>query len=656
MQLSPRQVHLDFHTSEKIPGIGERFHAEEFATTASAAEVTSMTVFARCHHGWLYYPSKRYPQLIHPELADQNLLLEQVRALHSKGIKAPVYITVQWDYQTANSHPEWLIRAKNGAHNGRPFTEAGFYQALCLNTGYTDFLKEITAEVCELLGDELDGLFFDIVGVRPCWCSACRKEMKALGVDANDDDAVTAFTKMVIDRFRTDMTAYVRKYNSNCTVFYNAGHIGPCTRESADSFTHFELESLPSGGWGYLHFPVTARYARTFGKDCMGMTGKFHTSWADFHSLKNPEALEFECFRMMSFGFAASVGDQLEPNGRLNPATYRLIGHVFRQMKEREEWARPSKVLVEAALLTSESPLTEGELPDSVLGAAQMLEELALQFDIIDTQGDLNRYSLLILPDDFTADVDFQRRLDAYVEQGGKIIACAKGGLSSEEKYPDCFGSKYLGMEELYPNFIVAQGKLGCGLEQDNEYVIYQQGVKLEADGAAEILGTHEPYFVRNGEHFCSHSYTPSSKQQGSPAVLQKNNVIQFAHPLFSQYRANAPKWCKTLLKNALDLLLPNRLICHDGPSTLLVSLLEQAEKNRACLHILSYIPVRKSVTIDVIEERTVVTDCTLKLSLPRNIKSARLVPENIELPIRDGELTVPKINGYAIVELNYAE
>ena len=74
----------------------------------------------------------------------------------------------------------------------------------------------------------------------------------------------------------------MRKQNPDCTIFYNAGHVGPCTRASRDAYTHFELESLPSGEWGYLHFPVTARYARTLGLDCMGMTGKFHTEWGDF--------------------------------------------------------------------------------------------------------------------------------------------------------------------------------------------------------------------------------------------------------------------------------------------------------------------------------------------------------------------------------------
>jgi hypothetical protein len=309
--LSPRQVHLGFHTSEHIPAVGSDFDPKAFAQTIKEAAISSVTVFARCHHGWLYYPSNQYPELIHPHLSNPNLLLEQVRALHQVGVRAPVYITVQWDYHSATTHPEWLIRKQDGAHEGDEFTRPGFYQSLCVNTRYYDFLTTHTAEVCTLLGHELDGIFFDIVGVRPCWCAACRAEMKERGIDAADERAVRDFAKMVLDRFKKRMTEWVRLFSDDCTIFYNAGHIGPSTRDSADTYSHFELERLPSGSWGYLHFPVTARYARTLGKDCLGMTGKFHTEWGDFHSLKNQAALEFECFRMLSYGFAASVGEQV---------------------------------------------------------------------------------------------------------------------------------------------------------------------------------------------------------------------------------------------------------------------------------------------------------------------------------------------------------
>ncbi len=651
-QLSPRQVHLDFHTSEYIPGVGSNFDPEAFAKTVKDASISSVTVFARCCHGWLYYPSKKFPELVHPHLEYKNLLVDQVRALHKVGVNAPVYITVQWDRHCAATHPEWLIRKKDGSHEGHPLTEPGFDQSLCVNTGYWDFLKEQTIEVCELLGDELDGLFFDMVGIRPCLCASCRAEMKELGIDATDDEAVRDFAKSVMDRFKKNMTELVRQYNKDCTIFYNAGHVGPCTKNSVDSYTHFELESLPSGLWGYLHFPVTARYARKLGKDCMGMTGKFHTEWGDFHSLKNLAALEFECFRMLSLGFASSIGDQLEPNGSLNPATYRLIGKVYSQFAEREEWARPSTPVVEAAVVTSESPRAELKIPDSIMGAAQMLDELAIQFDIIDPEMDLDGYKLIILPDDLVVSDDFQERLEKFVAKGGKVIACAKGGQNKDGKYPTCFGARSTGPRDIYPNFLIAEGKLAEGLEPENEYVIYMQGEALESTDAEPILWARDPYFKFDRDVFCSHRYAPSAKGEAYPAVLRKDGVILFEHPIFQQYRKNAPFWCKKLISNAIDLLLGERIVHHDGPSTMTISVLDQPEKSRTNLHILSYVPVRKSATIDIIEERTVLRNVSVKVNVPRKFTEARLVPENISLEIKNGAVTIPEINGYAIVEL----
>ena len=654
IQLSPRQVHLDFHTSAYIPDIAAEFDAALFAKTVKEAHISSMTVFGRCHHGWMYYPSRRFPERIHPNLRNRNLLLEQVKALHEAGVRAPVYITIQWDHYTAATKPEWLIRKSDGAHEGGPFTEPGFYQSLCVNTGYYEFLKSHIEEVCEFLGKDLDGFFFDITGIRPCLCAACRAEMKKEGIDASQDDAVLAFAKKVIDRFKRDLTQAVRKHSKDCTIFYNAGHIGPCTRDSAEAYTHFELESLPSGSWGYQHFPVTARYARKLGKDCMGMTGKFHTQWGDFHSLKNQAALEFEVFRMLSYGFSASIGDQMEPRGILNPATYRLIGKVYGPFEEREAWARPSKPVTEAALFTSELPMREHCMPDDVLGAAQLLEELAIQFDILDETMDMGSYKLVILPESFRASHGFVKKLELYLASGGALIACGQA-LLEDNRFPACFGVEYRGDNDYFPDFLIAQGALANGLEPDNEYVIYKQGAKIKALRGETILKARAPYFPRKGDQFCSHRYTPSAGGKPYAAAVKNGKLIYFSHPLFFQYRDNAPMWCKTLISNAIDQLLPQRSVRHNGPSTLTVSLLEQPKKKRYTVHLLSYIPVRKSATIDLIEERTVLTDITLKLALPKPVHKAILVPEKKELPLgKDNSVTIPTVDGYAIVELLY--
>jgi len=656
MKLLPsRQVHLDFHTSQYIPNIAEQFNAATFAQTFVDANVTSVTVFGRCHHGYTYYPSKANPERVHPHLNGRNLLVEQIDALHAAGIRAPVYTTIQWDRYTADRHPEWLIRNRYGQHEGDSFVEAGFYQSLCVNTSYWDYLETHMRELLTLLEGKANGFFFDITGIRPCFCSACLPQMREQGVNLYDDIAVRTFAKQTIDRFKARMTALVHEYNPNSTAFYNAGHIGPCNKDSVGSYTHFELESLPSGSWGYLHFPITARYARTLGKDCIGQTGKFHTDWGDFHSLKNQAALEFECFRALSYGFAVEIGDQLEPFGKLNPATYKLIGNVYKQIAEREQWARPGKAIVEAALISPENVLFEHQIPDSIMGAVQMLEELAVQFDIIDSEGELSKYSLLILPDDLIIDAKLQQRLDDYAAAGGAIIACYKGGSNTLGEYPTCFGVVSDGANENYPDFILAEGVLSANLELDNEYVMYKQGLKISSNTpeTITILQARKPFFPREGEYFCSHKYTPSNKGDTHPAALQKGRVILFAHPIFEQYRANAPRWCKQLMENAISHLLPTRLVRHNGPSTMTVSLLDQPEQNRVTAHLLSYIPVRKSANIDIIEERTILYDVQLQLGLPNSVvESARLVPDNIPLVVKDNAVIVPKVDGYAIVEL----
>src|SRR5258708_6430508 len=90
LPLRTRQIHLDFHTGPAIGDVGAGFAAREFARTMKRAHVNSVTVFAKCHHGHLYYHSKRPER--HPGLKPGlDLLRGQVEALHREGIRAPIY-------------------------------------------------------------------------------------------------------------------------------------------------------------------------------------------------------------------------------------------------------------------------------------------------------------------------------------------------------------------------------------------------------------------------------------------------------------------------------------------------------------------------------------------------------------------------------------
>lgn len=323
-ELRFRQIHMDFHTSEKIPSVGERFDAEEFASVLDEARVNSVSCFARCHHGMLYYDSRRFPELVHPGLKNKNLLLEQIDACHKRGIRVPVYTTIQWDYHSSRMHPDWCALTPEGglvdnceSESSRIY-EPGFYRTLCVNNPeYRQFLKDHIADLFEALTPErIDGMFLDIVNVVDCSCAHCIDGMLKQGYDPEVKEDRVKYAVEMLKEFRLDMTAFIKGLKEDATVFYNGGHVGPVAVDAKDAFTHWELESLPSGIWGYTHFTNTVRYARTTGMDLLSHTGKFHTMWGDFHSFKNPEALQYECFRMLAYNSKCLVGDQLDPDGR----------------------------------------------------------------------------------------------------------------------------------------------------------------------------------------------------------------------------------------------------------------------------------------------------------------------------------------------------
>ena len=671
-ELPFRQIHLDFHTSELIPDVGADFDPDEFADLLQKACVNSVTCFGRCIHGWLYYDSQRFPERVHPTLANRDLLKEQIAACHKRGIRVPIYTTVQWDHYTSQRHPEWCVLEADGRLSGTPPYEPGFFRNLCVNSPYRDMLKAHVQEMLESL--PVDGFFVDIVSVRDCSCQYCRAGMLQAGLNPSAQPDRMAYARQMLDAFKADMTAFVRRFNKDCTIFYNAGHVGPQTRESAPSYTHFELESLPSGGWGYMHFPLAVRYARNLGLDCLSHTGKFHTSWGDFHSFKNKAALEFECLRMLALNAKCGIGDQLHPRGRLCPHVYELVGSVYSQVKAKEPWCVGARAVTQIGVLTPEE-----FAPDraSATAATAMLQEGSHQFDVLDSRSDVTAYELLILPDHVPVSDALAAKLQGYLDAGGSLIASFESGLApardrfalgalgvrlrpNPARAPDgaLARQKGFGQANDFAEYIMPAGRIGQGLPP-TEHVMYAKGVEVEAEPGSEVLAqVIASYFDRTWEHFCSHLQTPSSGRPDYPGIVRRGRAIYFAHPIFTIYGAWGPRWCKTLLFNAVDMLLPERILRHDGPSTLTATVNEQAAEKRWVVHLLHYIPERRCREIDIIEDVIPLHDLNVSVRVPRPVRSVTRVPEGQALSYRQEggrvHFLLPRLEGHQMVELAF--
>jgi hypothetical protein len=192
----------------------------------------------------------------------------------------------------------------------------------------------------------------------------------------------------------------------------------------------------------------------------------------------------------------------------------------------------------------------------------------------------------------------------------------------------------------------------------ETEHVMYTKGMNVEVTTGDVLLYKTVSYFDRTWQHYASHRQTPSSGKRGDPAVVQNGRVIYFAHPVFSQYQINTPLWCRTLVKNAIDILLPEPLVSIDGPASLQATINRQADLDRFVLHLLHYIPERRGDNIDVIEDVIPIYEIAVSVRVDRAVKSVKSVPGGESLPFRHNkgriEFVVPELTGHQMVELDY--
>ena len=636
-----RQVHLDFHTSEHIEDIGKKFDKKQFQTALKKGHINSITLFSKCHHGWAYHPSKANE--IHPHL-DFDLLGAQIQAAHEIGVKTPIYLSAGLDEKMAHRHPEWLVRNLDESTTwAKDFTEPGYHK-MCMSSPYLDYLVKQIEEVCK--NYDADGIFLDIAGVQPCYCQNCIAEREELGLNPYDENDVLKHAEMVYKRYAEKTRAAVDKYKPNLSLFHNGGHIRQGRRDLVNYNTHLELESLPTGGWGYDHFPFSARYCQGLGVDYLGMTGKFHGSWGEFGGFKHPNALRFEVALAAANGAKCSVGDQLSPSGEMDMVTYDLIGSAYSELEEKEEWLDNVESVADIAIISPEAyvgDLSTGQMTkvdDSGSGVCQIMLEGKYLFDVIDFESDLSKYKVIILPDVIRADIDFAKRLREFCDCGGKVLATGKSALyENSNEFCLNLGAEWIKENPYKPDYFRPLEKIkDMG---DTGYIMYGNGEKIRCIG--NELGIREnPYFNRTRAHFCSHQHTPNSCEYGGAGMTEGKDGIYIAWNIFADYAQSGELHLKQMAIFALDRLLDSaKTLKTNLPAQGIVTLMKQ--NDRLICHLLYASPVKRGNGIEVIEDIVPIYNVELAIKTDRKINKVYLAPqkEDIDFTYDDGYISV---------------
>ncbi len=654
-----RQIHLDFHTSEWIDEVGVNFNADAFARTLKTANVNAINVFAKCHHGFAYYDTTIAHR--HPSLRF-DLFGQMLRALRSQGIETSYYYSLAWDVRVARLHPDWRQRDRDGAPIGGD-DESLAWPALCLNSPY---MSDVIKENLEIVQNyDVDGAWFDILKTpeNGCHCAFCLADRKKLGIPETKDGH-TRHNKLVALKVEQNLFDLVRSRRPGARVFFNS-RLVVGVRDEIPNYTHVEIESLPTGGWGYTHFQHRVRYLRNLGRESVGMTGRFHKSWGDFGGLKNQAALDFECLSFLANGCRACVGDQLHPRGVLDPETYRRIGATYARIAALEPWATGAVPVADIGVLSTaalDPDVATQKVPPVDNGFTNLLVELHQQFDVLDLDSDFNRYALVILPDQIPPTPRLVAKLKTYLDRGGRLISSHRSLLDKKSKQfalPQ-FGVSYKGESKFSEGYLVVEKENFAAIPA-GAYFLYQPASVVDIAARTQVLAKlGDPYFDRSPQHYTSHKQSPFRNTTNIPLVVSNSNTAYVGYPIFTSYGQDAYGISKQVVMGLLKRLLPTPAVrAPNLPSTAHITVLSQDagnQRKKTIVHILHYPLTRRAEKLDIIEEPGVLVDVQLDIRRTEKTNSVVLIPENkpIDFQIVDGyvRVTLSKIVGHAALAI----
>lgn len=654
-----RQIHLDFHTSEHIEGIGAKFDKKQFQEALIKGNVNSINIFAKGHHSWSYYPTE--VGAMHPHL-NFDLMGAQIDACKEIGVSVQIYYTVGWSANDAILHPEWAVLDKNGSNDFRDLVNRIGMNKTFWGWEYLEpdgpYEELIIAQTEEILKKyDVDGIWYDIhQPERLNYNAYSLAEMKRRGIDPDNRNAVMDYTYEKYHDFMKRAHDLVKKYNQEGSLYFN-GTTRTYNDETIGLFkynfqgynTKHDLEDLPTSWAGYDIFPWRSKYFANTGKEIVAMSGKFHKSWGEFGGFKHKEAILYEAASMIAFGANANFGDQLHPSGEMDMSTYENIGYAYDYVEKIEAYGIGGKSISRTGLYTSESR-------DAIEGTVQMLLEKQINFNVVNTLDDWSDIEVLIITSGGVLEEDIPR-VKKFIDRGGKILAIGSGIFSNGKPIVD-IGAEYKGAARFDMDYTVVGAELSEEMVP-SPFLNYIPAIRIEPEAGTKVLASiMEPYFSRTLEHYCSHQNTPYRLQIAEhPAVIRNGDIIYIAHELDKQYFREGARLHRDLFINALNLLRQNPLVEVDMPSMGRVNLLKQADKQRYVLHLLYASPIQRG-SVKVIEDLVPLYNIPVAVNVDEEVKKAYLIPsgEKLKLKRKNGKLhlVVPEFTCHTGIVLEY--
>lgn len=313
--------HFDFHSHRSVR-IG---HAPDFGGMAKvlrASGIEEIIMFAKCHNGFSYYPTKIGTP--HPKMRG-DVFGGVLKACRARRIKVLAYISFGIDGEAGRRHPEWAQVTARG-----PSSSPDHFISVCPFTGY---MKELMLpQIAEIiLRYRPDGFFFDTMGaLGVCYCEACRKDFyaaHALDIPRKPGGAAWG----LYGRFRRargmalikTVGDFIQARLPGALVGFNQIGSPPMPEKMPPSITRLTLDPNTRAHQS-REMSFCAAYAAYADRPADIMPTIFNQGWGDW-SPAHPLRLEQSAAAVWARGARLYMGDRLRPDGRLESASTKAM-------------------------------------------------------------------------------------------------------------------------------------------------------------------------------------------------------------------------------------------------------------------------------------------------------------------------------------------
>lgn len=651
---------IDSHITDIDPSFMAKFDPQEYFRMVKMSGVKSSMIYACCHNGNCYYPTK--VGRMHANLKGRDFFGEIVELMNQNDILPIAYHTVIYDNAAVFSHPEWSVRNIHGSTCGER------YRYSCPNqTGYVEYAK---AQLSEIIAYPVAGIFIDMTfWPEICVCDQCKSRFKIeTGHEIPEivdwSEPVWVAFQRCRERWMGDfartLTAHIKFEKPDMTVTHQFSPV-LCGWYLGQSSAIAQASDYSSGdfysGKRQQRFATKAfaAYSKTFPFEFM--TSRC-VNLHDHTSTKSDDELFVGAATTLANGGAYMMIDAINPDGTLSEKFYKRLGFVVRRLKPYCEAAERHvpRPLAECGLYLSmgscvnerqtgthinklaepgsNMAMRDNQVLEEVLGTSAVLSKMKIPYKVVvDSTEDLSRLKTLIINNAAYLSQREMERIRGFVQDGGTLIATgmtsffdADGKTSGDFHLADVFGVSYAGGKSEKINYLklVSEPDTLVSANTPSPLVKTETAQKL-----ASLVNPHYP--CNDPDQYASiHSNPPGLDTDFAALSVNrfgKGTCIYLASSILSLAQASQQDFAKALFE---EHILPTVIESKNLPSSVELTLLESTRFDAKLICLVNYQDELPNIPLHDVELKLRFPDSDRIVDI-KSMEDGLLIPFTVE-------------------------